>query len=89
MTSSRIAAIASTAILALALAAPADAKPRKHKTRAAVPSVATVAPGYRGANLFPPGPVMYGGNEYLGTDPDPFIRSQLLRDIGAHFGGDN
>jgi hypothetical protein len=46
----------------------------------------TVHPLYRGANLFPPGPIYYA-NEYLGDDPDPFIRLQIWRDLGAHFGG--
>ena len=27
--------------------------------------------------------------DYLGDDPDPFIRSQILRDLGAHYGGEN
>jgi hypothetical protein len=76
-------------IVAFALSASADAAaPRKHKKRVAQPTVAAVSPAYWGTNLFPPGPVMYG-NQYLGTDPDPFIRSQLLRDLGAHFGGDD
>ena len=46
---------------------------------------APVRPRERGTNLFPPGPVMYG-SEYLGDDPDPFIRSQILRDAGVRFG---
>ena len=76
-------------IAAFALAASAEAAaPRKHKKRMAQPTATVVSPAYRGANLFPPGPVMYG-NVYLGTDPDPFIRSQLLRDLGARFGGDD
>ena len=82
-------AIAGATIVAFILAASAEAaQPRKHKKRVAQPIVVAASPAYRGANLFPPGPVMYG-NQYLGTDPDPFIRSQLLRDLGAHFGGDN
>lgn len=40
----------------------------------------------RGANLAPCGPV-YFQNYYLGDDPDPFIRSQIQRDLGAKFGG--
>ena len=43
---------------------------------------------YRGTNLFPAGPI-YNGTDYLGDDPDPFIRSQILRDLGAHYGGEN
>jgi hypothetical protein len=23
------------------------------------------------------------------NDPDPFIRSQILRDLGSHYGGEN
>ncbi len=44
-------------------------------------------PRYRGTNLFPAGPV-YNANDYLGDDPDPFIRLQLQRDLGAHYGGE-
>ena len=29
------------------------------------------------------------GNDYLGDDPDPFIRFQIQRDLGAHYGGEN
>jgi hypothetical protein len=69
-------------------AAPAAAKARKHKKPVAM-HAATVAAktGYRGANLFPAGPV-YHANDYLGDDPDPFIRLQLQRDIGSHYGGE-
>ena len=34
----------------------------------------------------PRGP-LYWGQDYLGDDPDPNIRSQILRDTGARFGG--
>jgi hypothetical protein len=79
--------IVGATIVALVLAASAEAaQPGKQKKRLAQPTAAVVSPTYQGAQLFPSGPVMYG-NEYLGTDPDPFIRSQLLRDLGAHFGG--
>ena len=40
----------------------------------------------RGANLFRCGPV-YNGNDYLGDDPDPFIRLMIQRDLGAKYGG--
>jgi hypothetical protein len=72
--------------LAFLVTTPADAQSRKQRKPAAATTGITVHPHYRGANLFPPGPVMYG-NEYLGDDPDPFIRQQILRDLGAHFGG--
>ena len=72
----------------IAAAAPADAaKARKHKKVAAAHKTVRVQSGYRGTNLFPAGPV-YNGPDYLGDDPDPNIRFQLMRDLGAHYGGD-
>ena len=77
----------SACALVFVMSLPADAKQqRKHRKHVAAPTAAFAGPVYRGTNLFPPGPVMYG-TEYLGNDPDPFIRSQILRDLGAHFGG--
>ena len=58
----------------------------KHKTHA-VRLVRDAAPGHRGANLFPIGPLYYNGDVYMGDDPDPFIRSQLWRDVSGRFGG--
>jgi hypothetical protein len=78
--------LAAAAALAYVLAGAADAKPRKSRQKVTAPTVVTVHAQYRGANLFPAGPVYYG-TEYLGDDPDPFIRQQLLRDLTAHFGG--
>jgi hypothetical protein len=87
MTSLPIRIVVYALVLAFVSVTSAEAaKSRKYKTRVAAPTAVAAAPQYRGANLFPAGPVMYG-NEYLGTDPDPFIRAQLLRDLGAHFGG--
>jgi len=40
----------------------------------------------RGANLFHCGPI-YNSTDYLGTDPDPFIRAMIQRDLGAKYGG--
>ena len=73
----------------LAAASPADsAKARKHKRHATAHAGRVVVNSrYWGQNLFPAGPV-YHANDYLGDDPDPFIRSQLLRDLGAHYGGE-
>ena len=76
-------------VFLVAAAAPADAaKARKHKQAAAAHASVRVPARYRNPTLFPPGPV-YFGREYLGDDPDPFIRFQLYRDLGAHFGGEN
>ena len=30
---------------------------------------------------------LYNGQEYLGDDPDPNIRSYLLRDLSGRYGG--
>ena len=79
--------VMAVAAIAVALPSVADAKSRKPRKPVAAPTQLTVNPYARGANLFPPGPVMYGPNDYLGDDPDPFIRLQLMRDLGAHFGG--
>lgn len=77
------------ALAVIASLAPADAaagKSRK-KTAVAAPAPTAKAPArYRNPSLFPPGPV-YFSDTYMGTDPDPFIRSQLLRDK-ARFGGE-
>jgi hypothetical protein len=90
MTSLPVKLMVSAIGLAFVLSAmPADAaKARKHKKHvAAHAATVTAKSGYRGTNLFPAGPV-YHANDYLGDDPDPFIRSQLLRDLGAHYGGE-
>ncbi len=81
--------VGSFGVLALVLAAatPVDAvSVHKHKKHLQAHAAAAKS-GYRGLNLFPAGPI-YNANDYLGDDPDPFIRSQLLRDLGAHYGGE-
>lgn len=88
MTSISVKLILSAVSLAFVLAAtaPAAAKARKHKKVARVQTTSHVQGKYWGSNLFPAGPV-YNGPDYLGDDPDPNIRFQLLRDLGAHYGG--
>lgn len=73
----------------LAAIAPATAEQAvKHKKhRVAHAATVTTKLGYRGTDLFPAGPV-YNGQDYLGDDPDPFIRSQLKRDTGPLYGGE-
>lgn len=78
--------------IAVALAAaPALAKTSKHSKHQKKTHVAHVtrqsAPVHRGTATFPAGPLYYNDGTYLGDDPDPFIRSQIWRDIGARFGG--
>ena len=76
---------------AVVAAAPAEAA-QKHKHarhKATVAARSTTAQGqYRGTDKFRSGPLYYNGGEYLGDDPDPNIRFQLWRDLGAHFGGE-
>jgi hypothetical protein len=88
---SRSLAVVGTVVAALLAGLPADAanKPRKHNQPAVVYASQQVPDHTRGADKFPAGPLYFNGSQYLGDDPDPFIRSQLWRDLGAHFGGDN
>lgn len=83
--------IVSAVALAFVAAGPGDAigQTKPKKTMAAPPPMAAAKPANRtrDRSAFPPGPV-YFGNDYLGDDPDPFIRSQILRDLGARYGGE-
>jgi hypothetical protein len=87
----------STAVtLALCLAAPAEAaNTGKHKKPGAAAHAmkhrraALVAqPAFRYQGGVPAGP-LYNGQDYLGNDPDPNIRSQILRDLGGRYGGND
>jgi len=77
---------------AIALALPADAA-GKHKKRHAghrggIPAQAMQyggAPPW-GGGASGTGP-LYFAQEYLGTDPDPGIRFQLMKDITGRYGG--
>ena len=85
----RFSACAIGLAVVVAAAAPADAaKASRHKKVVAAHGSDRVQSKYRGANLFPAGPV-YNGPDYLGYDPDPFIRSQIYRELSAHYGGAN
>ena len=74
-------------VAALTLASSAEAATKAKRQAPARPqaSAGTTAT-CRGGNLFPCGAV-YSGNDYLGTDPDPFIRLMIQRDLGVHYGG--
>ena len=75
-----LAAVLTAFVLTILLAAPTEAaKARKHSSPATVMADA-------GRLQQAPNSVWYGA-EYLGTDPDPRIRHELLRDLTAHFGG--
>ena len=72
----------------IALAWPAEAardgKSRKpHAAHSAKHRATAIAAGRRDQFGVPEGPLYYGG-DYLGTDPDPNIRSQILRDHGRY-----
>jgi hypothetical protein len=76
-------------VIAFAFIAPAQAETvRKHKRTTGVHAMAQAPVAYRGTDKFPAGPI-YNSRTYLGDDPDPFIRSQLARDVNAVYGGNN
>jgi hypothetical protein len=61
---------------------------KKHKRPAGVSSeaAASAQASCRGSNVFHCGPI-YNAYDYLGNDPDPFIRAMIQRDLGAKYGG--
>jgi hypothetical protein len=85
MTSHAVKPLVCALSLALVLT-PGTAGAKKLKKPVHHQATAANAEHCRGANLTPCGPV-YFDNYYLGDDPDPFIRSQIQRDLGAKFGG--
>src|SRR5436853_602805 len=62
----------------------ATAHVMKHRQTAEV--VAAPGGGYQGGVMRGP---LYNGQDYLGTDPDPNIRSQILHDMGGRYGGND
>ncbi len=66
---------------AVGLGNQADAAQRRASHAPARPPATRMA----AAHLTPP--LVVFGDRTLGTDPDVFIRQQLLRDLGAVFGG--
>ena len=73
--------------LAMTVSSSADAaQVRKDKKRAVAQTAISVNPVYWGRNLVRAGP-LYNGPDYLGDDPDPNIRSQILRDLTGRYGG--
>jgi hypothetical protein len=77
------------AIFSVMQAPSADAGDKLKHRHAGMPRtlVAGAAQYCRGANLFHCGPI-YNANDYLGDDPDPFIRLMIQRDLGIKYGGD-
>jgi hypothetical protein len=79
--------IAAAAGLALCLAGPAEAaKDGKKKPAQAAHSTKHrhAAAGAKRDQLGVPAGPLYNGQDYLGDDPDPNIRSQILRDHGRY-----
>lgn len=76
-----------TLAVSLALTAPlaAQTSTQAKKKQTMMRSAPSAVP-YRGADKFPVGPI-YHGNDWLGDDPDPFIRLQIQRDLSARYGG--
>ena len=61
-------------------ASPAIAKSTKHSNGNRYAQVVRQAgPVYRGTAQFPVGPLYFNDGTYLGDDPDPFIRGEILR----------
>ena len=88
--SSRLLAVAVIAVVAAVavVATPAAAKVRKHKKIAHPTVTAQAKSGAWGTNVFPAGPLYFGGT-YLGDDPDPNIRFQIWRDLSGRLGGED
>jgi hypothetical protein len=57
-----------------------------HKKANVAKRAKTETPRCRGASQIQCGPLYYNG-DYFGDDPDPFIRSQIMRDVSGHYGG--
>ena len=87
MTLSRALSLIVTVSLAATLAASANAAAKSKRTKPAR-AAANTASTCRGANLFHCGPI-YNSTDYLGNDPDPFIRLMIQRDLGAKYGGES
>ena len=76
-------------VVALAFIVPAQAETvRKHKKVHAARAGIHAFVQERGTDKFRAGPI-YDAHTYLGDDPDPFIRSQIARDVNAVYGGNN
>ena len=87
MTVSPVKLIACGLGLAVLLSADAVAasKTKKPKSMSAQAAASGTVP-CPGAKVFHCGPI-YNAYDYLGNDPDPFIRAMIQRDLGAKYGG--
>ena len=88
MSSLSLKIFAAALTVAFVSASPVEAaKKSKHKKTTDSSATARADTQHRGTNLVPAGPLYFSGT-YLGDDPNPNIRFQLLRDISGRFGGD-
>ena len=85
----RLSMTLTVAAIGLAFAVPpaeAAKKKQRHHTgydaHAMSPGGSTA--GFQGGVMQGP---LYNGQDYLGDDPDPNIRSYLLRDLNSRYGG--
>jgi hypothetical protein len=81
-----VGAISLAAILAATDSAAAKSKSRAKPTQHFAPTASGTSVCH-GGNLFRCGPV-YNSTDYLGNDPDSFIRLMIQRDLGAKYGGE-
>jgi hypothetical protein len=89
MSSLPLKVLASIVVATFALASPADAAKKNKYRKIAASSITTRTNSqHRGTNLVPASP-LYFSSVYLGDDPDPNIRFQLLRDISGRLGGED
>ena len=75
--------------LAFALASPAEAAKKKKRHLHSGYAAHAMSPGgstaeFQGGVMKGP---LYNGQDYLGDDPDPNIRSYILRDLNSRYGG--
>jgi hypothetical protein len=71
---------------AAGLVATSSAEAKRIKTAKPAAPAGAVA-SCPGSNLFHCGPI-YNSTDYLGNDPDPFIRLMIQRDLGSKYGGE-
>jgi hypothetical protein len=91
MTATRLLALGLALGIGLLPAAPAfaqAAKEPRQKKQAVAREPVRPSLQYRGTDKFRAGP-LYHGTDYLGDDPDPFIRLQIQRDLSHRYGGDD
>jgi len=86
MTSRPVKLVVCTLSLAVMLASSANAAKKMKRPAAPQQAIAGNAVPCHGANVFHCGPI-YNAYDYLGNDPDPFIRAMIQRDLGAKYGG--